>query len=45
MSAGAGDVAAERKRGNLLVRSIGGKPHALAKLLDGDDNVDSQHFA
>ena len=35
---------AERERSDLMVRSIGGKPHALAKLLDGDDSVGSHHF-
>ena len=45
MNAKAGVEATERERGDLMIRSISGKQHALAKLLDGDDSVGSQHFA
>lgn len=35
---------AERERGDLTVRSIGGLPHTQAKFLDGYVSVGSQHF-
>ena len=40
-----GQGAAERERGDLMVRSIGGKLHARSRLFNGADSVGSHHFA
>ena len=40
----AGEGATELEHGDLMVRSIGGKTNALAKLFNGDDSVGSQQI-